>query len=173
MPTVELFEVKEKLFQDYKFLNKNRIHFLKNDDEVDADECAHKMEYICDMLRFITGKGGEDLNQELEAFIDGYELFDPENEEEPMPKGTIIELGEDLEYGDVEDLIDCQDCLESEQDFIKEGFTVTKGKLIIPKGTIMVRANSEDGWPNFDLRMKYHDVNFDFAGKPFKIKTIL
>ena len=174
MPTVELFEVKEKLLQDYKFLNKNRIHFLKNDDEIDADECSHKMDYITEMLRFITGKEGEDLSQEIEAFVEGYELFDPENEEVPMTKGTIIELGEDLEYGDAEDLIDSQDCLQSEQDFIKEGFTITKGKLIIPKGTIMVRANDpEDSWPSFDLRMKYHDVNLDFAGSPFKIKTIL
>ena len=176
---VDIDEVKAYLFNEFELAKKNREHYLANDDEVDADYEAAKMDTLWDALAFVhevsTHEMEEVYNQHKNPVYD----FDPQSKynEFPIIVGQIVELTEDVLYSPLTDAILNFD--KTKEELIEEGFKVVPdGKdnnLYIPKGTVMTFTECDavhGGWPTFKLRMKYKDYEVDFAGEPFKIKIV-
>ena len=176
---IDLEEVKTKLVQDYRQLWINKHRFELNDDEVDVEDCNSKLGYIVELLMFITGWSREAVWESLASHINYHITFDPQDDPKKwdLNKFDYVEVVENIPYCSVDDFPFNDGT--NKYSLEKEGFIIGRNPednddcVWIPAGTIM-RFDGADcnGWPVFTLRMKFHDIELDFAGNPFKLKLI-
>ena len=176
---LELFEIKEKLVSDYRRLWINKHKFEINDNEVDSNDCLSKMEYIFEMLLFITGQSKKDIEDLLAASINYIIDLDPQEKPEnwDLDKFDVVETQEDIYYADLATIL--EDWETTKFKLRRDGFKFENGDngktvwVIIPKGTIMKYLGPDcNGWPEFEIRMKTQDYTLSFAGDGFKVKII-
>ena len=176
---IDLEEVRTKLVQDYRQLWINKHRFELNDDEVDMEDCNSKMGYIVELLMFITGWSREAVGESLASHINYQITFDPQGDPKKwdLNKFDYVEAVENIPYCPVDDFPfdDGTDDYSLERDgFILDSDPESGEMMVwIPAGTIM-RFDGPDcnGWAEFTLRMKLHDIQLDFAGDPFKVKLV-
>ncbi len=175
---VDVEEIKTKLVQDYRQLWINKHKFELIDDEVDIEDCNSKMGYIVQMLMFITGWTREAVGESLASHLSYIITFDPQDKPKnwDLVKFDYVEVVEDTPYSYLEDFpFDGCRSIEQEGFIIQPNSKERDGKdwVWIPKGTVM-RFDGPDcnGWPTFTLRMRYSDIELDFAGEPFKVNLI-
>jgi len=177
---IDLEEIRTKLVQDYRQLWINKHRFELNDDEVDMEDCNSKLGYIVELLMFITGWSREAVGESLASHINYQIILDPQDnpKEWDLNKFDYVEAVENIPYCSVDDFPfdDGQDDYSLE----REGFIIDHNPgnekedwVYIPAGTIM-RFDGADcnGWPEFTLRMKFNNIQLDFAGDPFKVKLV-
>ena len=173
---MDLDEVKNYLFTEYKLCSRRKDHFDRNDDEVDSTYESGRCEAIWNALCFVYQVDSDDMEKIYEEHFNPCFEFDPckgSEEDEELIKGRFVELLDDIDYCPLGDAI--LNWEESEESLIDDGFKIEDGEVIIPKGTIMKYMGTGDApgsWPEFKLRMKYTDYDVDFAGDPFHIKLL-
>lgn len=174
---MDVYEIKEKLINDYWVYFKNKHHYEINDNEVDREACCNKMEYIVEMLEFITdwSKSAvfESLNSQMNYIIELNPTDDKLNWD--LCKFDWVEVQKDIYYGTLPIII--EEWETSEYQLQKEGFKIeSNGKeiwIIIPIGSLMrFNGANKNGWPTFTLRMKYTDYDLTFTGDSLKLKLI-
>ena len=173
---IDLEEVKTKMVNDYRRLWINKHRFELNDDEVDVEDCNSKMGYIVELMMFITGWSREAVGESLASHINYQIEFDPQTDphEWELNKFDYVEAIEDMPYCPINDFpYDGNVSLERNGFIIKPNEEDKEDWVWIPAGTIM-RFDGPDcnGWANFTLRMKFEDIQLDFAGDPFKVRLI-
>lgn len=171
---MDLDEVKNYLFNEYKLCSYRKSRFERNDNEVDSTYETGRCDALWEIMKFIHQVDSKKMEEIYDKYFDPYYRFDPgQNVEYPLYKGRRVELLEDVVYEPIEDAI--INLGEDEDDLLAEGFKNKDGYLIIPAGTIMTYMGTGEtpgSWPEFKLRMKYTDYDVDFAGSPFDIKLI-
>lgn len=173
---IDVEEIRTKLVQDYRRLWINKHKYELNDDEVDMEDCLSKMEYIVEMLMFITGWSREAVGESLASHINYIFEFDPSSNHKnwDLKKFDCVELQQDVWYNDLSTA--SEDWETTEGLLIRDGFKIIEDKskwVIIPKGTIMIFIGPDcNGWAEFEVRMKTKSYDLTFAGDPFKVKLI-
>lgn len=176
---IDVEEIRTKLVQDYRSLWIDKHKYEINDDEVNINNCSSKMNYIVEILMFITGWSREAAGESLASHLNYIITFNPQNKPEnwELDKFDSVELKQDIYYNDLATML--EDWETTEQNLIREGFKIVEDEsykakwVVIPEGTIMTFQEADcNGWPEFEVRMRITSYYLTFAGDPFKVKLI-